>query len=294
MRKFILDTDWWTDCDDAVALRLICRAVKEKTIQLLGIGINACMEYSVASVKGFLKAEGIKEDIPVGIDLNATDFSGDPVYQKRLAKTFCPDVCNSDAEDAVRLYRRILASEKEKVEIIEIGFTQVLASLLKSGADDISEKSGIELVSERVSKFWIMAGKWDADGEKEHNFCLNARSRVAGKEFCELCPVQVTFLGWEIGYGVITGGHLNENDHLYKVLFDHGSKNGRHSWDPMLVFMAIIGDEEMAGYRTVSGTASVDEQTGANYFVPNVYGSHKFVVKKYGNSYYEEQINNLL
>ena len=104
MRKFILDTDWWTDCDDAVALRLICRAVKEKTIQLLGIGINACMEYSVASVKGFLKAEGIKEDIPVGIDLNATDFSGDPVYQKRLAKTFCPDVCNSDAEDAVRLF----------------------------------------------------------------------------------------------------------------------------------------------------------------------------------------------
>ena len=56
MRKFILGTDWWTDCDDAVAMRLIARAVKAKEIQVLGIGINACMEHSVASLKAFLLA----------------------------------------------------------------------------------------------------------------------------------------------------------------------------------------------------------------------------------------------
>ena len=293
MRKIILGTDWWTDCDDAVALRLISNAVKDKTLQLLGIGINACMEYSVASLKGFLKAEGIK-DVPVGIDLNATDFGGSPPYQKKLAETYCPDVCNLDAEDAVRLYRRLLASQKDKLEIIEIGYPQVLANLLKSGSDDISEKSGLELVSEKVSKFWVMAGKWDADGEKENNFCRNPRSRVAAKEFCELCPVPVTFLGWEVGYEVITGGKLNENDHLYKVLCDHGSKNGRHSWDPMLVFMALVGDEEKAGYRTVSGKASVDENTGANYFLPDANGRHKFVIKKHDDDYYAEQINKAL
>ena len=293
MRKIILGTDWWTDCDDAVALRLISHAVKRKSIQLVGVGINACMEYSTASLKGFLKAEGV-EGVPIGIDRNATDYGGNPPYQKRLAEAFCPDALNSDAEDAVRLYRRILVSEKGKLEIIEIGYLQVLVHLLKSGADDISEKSGLELVSEKVSKFWVMAGKWDADGEKENNFCRNSRSRVAGKEFCRLCPVPVTFLGWEVGYGVITGGKLKESDHLYQVLHDHGSKNGRHSWDPMLVLMALIGDEEMAGYRTVRGTASVNEQTGANYFKPNPNGIHKFVVKKHENDYYEEQINNIL
>jgi len=293
MRKIILGTDWWTDCDDAVALRLISHAVKNKTVLLVGIGINACMEYSTASLKGFLKAEGI-EGVPIGIDLKATDYGGNPPYQKRLAETFCPSVCNTDAEDAVRLYRRLLASEKEKLEIVEIGYPQVLAGLLKSGADDISEKSGFELVSEKVAKFWVMAGKWDADGEKENNFCRNPRSRIAGKEFCELCPIPVTFLGWEVGYGVITGGNLSENDHLYKVLHDHGSKNGRHSWDPMLVFMALIGDEEKAGYRTVSGKAIVDEHTGANHFITDVNGRHKFVIKKYDNDYYAERINKLL
>ena len=35
MRKFILDTDWWTDCDDAVAIRLLCNAHIKKEIELL-------------------------------------------------------------------------------------------------------------------------------------------------------------------------------------------------------------------------------------------------------------------
>ena len=40
MRHFILDTDWWTDCDDAVAIRLLCNAHWQKKVNLLGININ--------------------------------------------------------------------------------------------------------------------------------------------------------------------------------------------------------------------------------------------------------------
>ena len=100
MKNLILGTDWWTDCDDVVAVRLITRFMKEGKVNLLGVGINACMEYSVASLRGFLLADGIK-DIPIGIDLAATDFGGNPPYQKRLAQQFCPDVRNEDALDAI-------------------------------------------------------------------------------------------------------------------------------------------------------------------------------------------------
>ena len=293
MRKFILGTDWWDDCDDAIALRLLARFIKDGKIQLLGIGINACMEHSVASMKGFLRAEGI-ENIPIGIDLNATDFGGTPSYQRRLAQDYAQGIVNQDAMDAVRLYRGILADLKEKTEIIEIGFLQVIAAVLKSQPDDISDKSGLELVREKVSRVWVMAGKWDKDGEKENNFCRNSRSRIAGKEFCELCPVPVTFLGWEIGYNVITGSALDKKDHLYRVLCDHGSQAGRHSWDPMLVLMAIIGNETAAGYDIVTGRASVDSDTGANHFSENQQGAHRFVIKKYANDYYEKQINKLI
>lgn len=291
MRSFILGTDWWSDCDDAVALRVLSRAVKEGQARLLGVVINACMEHSVASLRGFLLSEGLGE-VPIGIDLAATDFSGETLYQARLAKDFCPTVKNTDAEDPVRLYRRLLAAAEEKVEIIEIGFLQVVAALLKSGADDISEKSGAELVREKVAKFWVMAGKWDADGEREHNFCLNARSRLGGKEFLSLCPVPVTFLGYEAGRSVITGDNLkDENDVLFRLMADYGTTVGRSSWDPMTVLLALIGDEAAAGYEVVCGTASLDAETGRNYFAKHEGGMHRFVIKRKADEHYKEQIN---
>ena len=290
MKNIILGTDWWTDCDDAVALRLITRAVGDKKIDLLGIVINACMEYSVASMKAFLAAEHMT-DIPLGIDLEATDFGGNPAYQKRLAEYCTPDVSNNSAVDAVRLYRQLLSEAKDKTEIIEIGYLQAFSALLKSAPDDISDKTGLELVREKVSKMWVMAGKWDADGEKENNLCRNERSRKAGKEFCELCPVPVTFLGWEVGFGVISGGELDHDDHLYRILEDHGSKTGRHSWDPMLVLLALTGSEEAAGYTTATGIASVDEDTGANHFKQTPDGRHKFVIKQHTNEFYANEIN---
>ena len=121
MRKFILGTDWWSDCDDAVALRLLARAAKQGEISLLGIGINACMPNSVASLKGFLRTEGLSE-IPVGLDAAAVDFSGIPSFQSRLAKNYGSDLTNRDAVDAVRLYRRILSKAETPIEILEIGF----------------------------------------------------------------------------------------------------------------------------------------------------------------------------
>lgn len=293
MKNIILGTDWWTDCDDAVALRMLCRAVNRREIRLLGVCINACMEHTVPSVDGFLTLEGMK-DIPLGIDPTATDFGGTPRYQARLAPYASRYRSNGDAEDIVRLYRRLLASASEPVEIIEIGYLQGFTAFMRSEGDDISPKSGMELLTERVSKLWVMAGKWDADGERENNFCRNARSRIAAEELCRLCPVPITFLGWEVGFGVLSGGKLSEGDHLKEVLRDHGSVGGRHSWDPMTVHMALVGDEEEAGYRTVRGKATVDPESGANYFVPSGDGMHSYVVKNMNDSFYSDIIDEMI
>lgn len=291
MRQFILGTDWWSDCDDAVALRLLVRAAKQEEISLLGIAINACMPASVASLIGFLRTEDFC-GIPVGLDTAAVDFDGLPSYQARLAANYGADLSNADAADAVRLYRRLLAEADAPVEILEIGFMQVISAVLQSPADDISPLTGMELIRQKVKKMWVMAGKWDADGEKEHNFCLNDRARIAAEAFCRLCPVPVTFLGWEVGFDVITGGQLLENDPLRSVLTDHGSKNGRSSWDPMLALLAVIGDEAEAGYDTVRGFARVDPKDGTNYFTPDSNGLHRYVIKNRENAFYAEAINN--
>ena len=291
MRKFIVGTDWWTDCDDVVAMRMLARAAKKGEIELLGIGLNGCMEHSVRSLQGFLKYEGI-ENVPIGLDREADDFGGKPPYQKRLAKL--GTMKNEDAEDAARLYRRLMAEAGEKIEIIEIGYPQVLTNALMSAGDEISEKTGMELFREKVRKIWMMAGKWDEEEGRENNFARNDRARRAAYEFCESCPVPVTFLGWEIGADVITGKFLKEDDPLHGALTDHGSAKGRSSWDPMLIHLALMGDAEKAGYDAVRGRARVDAETGLNRFEKDEKGPHEYVVRKHGPEWYEEIIEGMI
>jgi len=294
MREFIFGTDWWTDCDDLAAMRILLRAHKKGEIKLLGVGINACMDLSVPSVDGFINLEGVK-NIPLGIDCDATDFEGTHLkYQKNLAPFAVNFKRNEDAEDAVRLYRRLLSESDGDVEIVEVGFLQVFADLLLSGPDDISPETGFSLVKNKVKKVWVMAGKWDKEGGREHNFCNNPRSRKGGEVFCRLCPVPVTFLGFEIGIKVVSGTELSHSDFLYNAFLDHGSEKGRYSWDPLTALMALNGDEEKAGYDTVTGTARLDKENGGNYFTENENGLHKYVKMKFSPEYYADMINALI
>ncbi len=291
MRKFILGTDWWTDCDDAVAVRIIADAAKAGKIELLGIAVNACMEHSVPSLDAYIHHEGI--EAVIGIDHSATDYTGTPTFQKRIAPLYVKYSSNDEAEDAVRLYRRLIANADGKVEIAEIGFMQVIANVLQSKADDISPLDGVELFRQKVSKVWVMAGKWDENNGREHNFCLTWKAREAAEVFCRLCPVPITFLGYEIGVDVISASGLKDDDMLCGIMREHGSPNGRHSWDPMLVLMAIEGDETEAGYDTVCGRAYVDPVTGENSFVSSENGLHKYVTCKFAPEYYVEKINSI-
>ena len=76
-------------------------------------------------------------------------------------------------------------------------------------------------------------------------------------------------------------------------LVDHGSGNGRESWDPMLAVLALANDNEKAGYKTVRGIATIDNH-GLNYFQEDENGKDEYVVKMYDDSYYSNIINNLI
>lgn len=293
MKHFILGTDWWSDCDDAVAVRLLVNLHKAKKISLDGIVINACMEYSAAGMDGFLTLSGVK--IPIGIDREGTDFYGKGLYQERLAQSAKNIKSNEDAENPVKLYRRILAGANDKVHILEIGFSQVLANLLKSEADEHSSLNGAELVREKVAELWIMAGKWGFQtGAKEHNFCNNLRASMAAEYLCKNWSSPITFLGWEVGNTVITGTKLDHGDFLYQTMCDAGYPAGRCSWDPMLVLLGTSGDLKCEGYDCVYGQASVDGETGINYFTEKSNGSHRYVKKIKPDKFYSDRIDSMI
>jgi hypothetical protein len=294
-RPVLVGTDWWTDCDDVVAMRVLVWAAKKQMMEIVAIAVNACMEHSVASLDAFLTAEGMP-NVTIGIDREATDYGGNPSYQRNMLLHPHSRKSNDDGEDAVTVYRRSLANASSKVDVIEIGYPQVLANLLRSPGDDISPLSGLELVASKVNKLWMMAGNWqDPNGGLENNFARNPRSRIAGSCVCAHWPTPITFLGWEVSSDILTGGTLTSStDLVAQALRDHGSSKGRSSWDPMLVLLACLGDEAAAGYHTVMGAAHVDAETGRNSFDIHSLGRHCYVTKSKPDAYYKDTINNIL
>ena len=286
MKNVIFGTDWHSDVDDVVAMRILARAHKDKKINLLGAVINSCSPNAVRSLDGFLSTENVF--IPIGIDLSATIFPIKAKYQDRLALRATRFTANEQAEDGVKLYRKLIAESQEKVHVVEVGFLQVVASVLQSGPDEISSKDGMTLFREKVEKVWVMAGKWDEDGGKEFNFSNHPIVRCASNFFCANCPVPVTFLGFEVGVDVITPLPPREDDPLRLAMLDYHVKNGHSSWDPLTAHLAVVGDEEKAGYDVVQGKAHVDADTGRNYFTVQENGPHQYVVKKFPSSYYEK------
>ena len=295
-RHIILGTDWWTDCDDTAALRMVCRYAKSDVWQFLGIVLNGAAPYAAASVTAVLNAEGFG-DIPVGIDTEADDFGGRPPYQYPVALAGGTlDIRNEELENGTALYRRLLASAPDhSVELLEIGYLQVLASLLASGADDISPLDGISLVKKKVRCVWCMGGNWKNDGfGRENNFCRNSRARIAAASVLSSCPVPMHFLGYEIGEDVFAHPPQNPED-LIRIAFDaHGSSAGRCAWDPLLVHLASADDFASAGYTAVLGYAAVDAETGENRFTPDPRGPHSYVVRQKPTEWYEGQIDRML
>lgn len=296
-RQVIWDTDWWTDVDDVVAARILCWAERMGMIDIVCVGISAAMQYSVTSLDAFFLAEG-RRGMTIGIDSAATDFGGSPPYQTNMANNNLHDYqSNGDAEDIVRMYRRALVNSTAQIDIIGVGYPQGLANLLKSTADDISSLTGLQLVTQKVRKLWMMAGKYP--NGSENNFTRNARSISGGNYLCANWPTPITFLGWEVGNPVITGGTLASvspasDDLLTKALADYGATGGRSSWDPMTTLLAVYGDANMAGFATVKGTNVVDASTGANTFTINPNGNHEYVVKIQTDNWYKNIINSII
>ncbi len=304
MRKIILGTDWWTDCDDVAALRICARAHKKGLWQLMGVCVDACTpapdDAACASVNAFLTAEGLAE-IPVGIDHAATDYPGPVRYQPVLAAKYPHKItANDECPEALDLYKSLLRGCADgEAEILEIGFQQTLAALL-------TDPEGYALFRDKVAHLWLMAGDFAENGRgREYNCSVNEKASRAAHIVCEKASCPVSFLGFEVGVSVISGGNPENDpaladDPLVTAFDAHGSHSGRCSWDPMLALLALHGDPSEAGYTCRYGKAAVDPETGENSFTYADTQSfrkdapHRYVVKNRPDTQYQEELNRWL
>lgn len=303
-KKLIIDTDFWTDSDDVVSMRMAALFEHLGYIDILGFAICVTSANSAKALDGFLQAEGRKNNL---IAVPTTPFVGPdtPSYLDFLAGL--PNSVKEPAEGAVNMYRRLLAKSTEKVDIATIGFLNNISELLDSKPDAHSVLSGKDLVREKVGALYVMGGKYPEG--VEYNFNATDAAKRASANVAANWPGTIIFSGHEVGNSVISGSQLKTlapNDSLTIAMYLHGDfkeggKWGRMSWDPMNILLAAVGstaanaiDLSGSGYTTKRGKVSVDPATGRNTFTPASGGNHYYVVKSQPDAWYRSIIDSFL
>ncbi|KLU87107.1 hypothetical protein MAPG_06112 [Magnaporthiopsis poae ATCC 64411] len=163
-KNLIIDTDIFSDCDDAGALLL---AATSPNVTLLGLNVNVRSSYSALAASAILAHYG-QGSVPIGArrPLNGDtfvdkffyslgEFTSKVAYHWRSNATLLPwDDGAEQAEDPVALYRRLLAAAADgSVTVASVGFLANLSALLNStAADGHSPLAGPELVAAKVAE----------------------------------------------------------------------------------------------------------------------------------------------
>jgi pyrimidine-specific ribonucleoside hydrolase len=244
----IFDSDMGPDYDDVGAITILHNLADKGEAKILATMASTNYE-GVAGVLNvfntYFNKPGIPVGIPKGTALNLRDWQH--WTDTLLAKYPHKIKTNAEAYDAVKLYRKILASQPDhSVTIVTVGFLTNLSNLLNTGADEYSSLTGKELIKKKVKLLVCMAGKFPAGSE--FNVMKDAQ---ASKNVYENWDPPIIFSGFEIGVKIKAGLPLIHNIGIknspvkdaFRISIPKAAEDslGRCSWDETAVLVAIKG-----------------------------------------------------
>ena len=245
----IIDSDMSTDTDDLIAIRICQQYDNEGLISLDGLMLSDenDLHEGAAAAQGILDAYGFT-DVPVGTSMNP-NLETDLPYWDWLSKQ---KTTNHSIDTAVRQYRRLLSSSSDKFGILVIGYFDNIAALLQSQPDDISQKTGAQLIAEHVSFFDICGtGKGNQGPNKqytgfENNTCFYPSSYTSSGQFyrdignLHIPIYQYTGSG-SLAAQCSVGGkdQLPANDIVYQSFTKVGRYNGGPGYDAISAWLLL-------------------------------------------------------
>ena len=232
MKNIILDTDIGTDSDDIGALSILCNLARSNKINLLAVTSCTSTTPPICTIDAICNWYGLtvpygNSKVPYGDD----DSHGG--YARAIAQAYPRDV--GVVPDAVRVLRKALLHGN--VTLVTIGPLNNIARLLQSSADDISDKSGMQLFTENVVEMYTMAGTFTNDWtEWTVAEDVDAMRIVADAVKCPL-----TLIPFEAGVIVKTGANfLADKDSPMKLGYFVHNGGPRESWDPITAYCAAV------------------------------------------------------
>ena len=294
--KIIFDTDFALDVDDAGSLAILNTFINRHECDLLGIVVSSALEsydgkWAVPAIDAINQWYG-HSNIPMGIFKGINPIKDDSShYTKQVQAAFPHSFRPGDPIlEGYKLYRRLLSAQPDSsVKILSVGFLNNLAQLLMSPPDEFSSLNGWDLVNKKV-KEWICMGGSYPTGIEEFNFNIYSKST---KYVLANWPSKATFIGFELGDKVFTGGVLNkmyrkEANPVALSFYYYCQGNNRSSWDEITTFYAVKGlgkyFEGIKGWnrKFIIDKISVAEERehGTNVWVDNPSGMHQYLKLK--------------
>jgi pyrimidine-specific ribonucleoside hydrolase len=246
--NIIFDSDMGPDYDDVGAIAILHALADEGEAKILAT-IASTKYTGVAGVMNVFNTYFNRTAIPVGVPKgDALELRDWQHWTDTLLAKYPHKIkTNDEAWDAVKLYRKILASQSDKsVTIVTIGFLTNLSNLLNSTGDEYSSLGGKELVAKKVKLLVCMGGKFPSGFE--FNVMKDAK---ASQNVYQNWPTQVVFSGFEIGAKIHVGIPLIHNQAIknspvkdvFRISIPSTKEDslGRMSWDETAVLVAIKG-----------------------------------------------------
>ncbi len=258
-RPVIFDTDMGNDIDDALALAMLHALSDRGECELVGVTLTNANPSAIPYVRMVNRFYG-RGDLPLGAAIRSLPDGAQDGYMAAALRAMHAKE-SATAEPAPALLRKLLSAARDKVIIVQTGFSTNLAALLDS-PDDVA------LVREKVELLVVMAGNF-ADGAPEYNVRIDAAS---AKSVFERWPTPIVFSGFEIGRELLYPGGSIEHDFAYAQPHPiaesyrayHAMPYDRPTWDLTAALQAVRPGH---GYFTLSETGTVQvESNGATHF----------------------------
>ena len=258
----IFDTDIAPDYDDVGAMALLHAFADKGEAKILATISSNAFE-TTGPTLSVLNTYFKRPDIPIGITKTTLPNKSCSQHWAEAIVLKYPHALksNSEAIDAIKLYRKILSSQPDKsITIVSVGFFTNLAGLLNSAADEYSKLNGTALVRKKVKRLVSMAARIDTNGKSGYEFNVMVDPKASQRVFKDW-PTPVIISGFEIGEKILTGIRLIHNPAIenspvkdaFQIALNYDSnKVGRNSWDETAVLVAVRGLEPWFGFRKIN------------------------------------------
>lgn len=249
----IFDTDMGPDYDDVGAIALLHAMADNNECRILATMASDKHKH-VAAVLNVLNTYFNRPGIPIGVVRgNAVDIGAWQKWDSLIVARYPHTIASNEmAEDAIALYRKILAVQPDNsVTIVTVGFLTNMANLLQSKPDKYSSLSGKALVLKKVKQLVSMAACFDKALAPFKEFNV-VKDSIASKSTFDNWPTPIIFSGFEIGAKIHTGlpivnsrieGSPVKDVFSKSIPLDPNDKNGRMSWDETAVLVAVRGHQ---------------------------------------------------